>query len=180
MKKIPTIFDRDPDNRAHVLPKQNPACSWVFAGEGIATRKYDGTCCLMNRGKLYKRREVKPGNAPPPDFWEIDHDDVTGKTVGWVPVNTDAKEDRWHAEAFDGSLPDGTYELVGPRVQGNPEHAETHKLICHADAEVLDAPRDFVGLREWMKGRDIEGIVWHHEDGRMAKIKLRDFGIDRR
>ena len=23
----------------------------------------------------------------------------------------------------------------------------------------------------------IEGIVWHHPDGRMAKIKARDFGI---
>ena len=24
---------------------------------------------------------------------------------------------------------------------------------------------------------DIEGIVWHHPDGRMAKIKRRDFGL---
>lgn len=26
---------------------------------------------------------------------------------------------------------------------------------------------------------NIEGIVFHHPDGRMAKIKLRDFGISR-
>ena len=26
---------------------------------------------------------------------------------------------------------------------------------------------------------DVHRIVWHHEDGRMAKIKGRDFGIKR-
>jgi hypothetical protein len=26
---------------------------------------------------------------------------------------------------------------------------------------------------------DIEGLVFHHPDGRMAKIKLRDFGMKR-
>jgi hypothetical protein len=26
---------------------------------------------------------------------------------------------------------------------------------------------------------NIEGIVWHHPDGRMAKLKLRDFGVKR-
>jgi hypothetical protein len=30
-----------------------------------------------------------------------------------------------------------------------------------------------------LAGKDIEGIVWHHSDGRMAKIKLRDFGHKR-
>jgi hypothetical protein len=40
-------------------------------------------------------------------------------------------------------------------------------------------PRDFDGLRTWLAGKDIEGIVWHHPDGRMAKIKLRDFGLKR-
>jgi len=34
-------------------------------------------------------------------------------------------------------------------------------------------------LKAWMTGRDVEGIVWHHPDGRMAKLKLRDFGIRR-
>jgi len=36
------------------------------------------------------------------------------------------------------------------------------------------------GLREWFKGRDIEGLVFHHPDGRMAKIKKRDFGLKRK
>jgi hypothetical protein len=40
-------------------------------------------------------------------------------------------------------------------------------------------PLNFGGLRAWMEGRDIEGVVFHHADGRMAKIKLRDFGLKR-
>jgi hypothetical protein len=54
-----------------------------------------------------------------------------------------------------------------------------HRLLRHADAEILDAPRSFDELREWLAGKDIEGLVWHHPDGRMAKIKLRDFGLPR-
>ena len=42
--------------------------------------------------------------------------------------------------------------------------------------EVLeDAPRDFDGLKAYLEHRKIEGIVWHHLDGRMVKIKRKDF-----
>ena len=30
---------------------------------------------------------------------------------------------------------------------------------------------------ELVIARNIEGIVWHHPDGRMVKIKARDFGL---
>ena len=76
-------------------------------------------------------------------------------------------------------LPDGTYELVGPKVQGNPEHLTEHRLIRHGSVVEDDAPRSFEGLRMWFDKKDIEGIVFHHPDGRMAKIKLRDFGLKR-
>jgi hypothetical protein len=55
-----------------------------------------------------------------------------------------------------------------------------HALIPHSDTGEFDnVPRTFDGLRKWLADRDIEGIVFHHEDGRMAKIKLRDFGLKR-
>ena len=45
----------------------------------------------------------------------------------------------------------------------------------------LDAPRTFDALRAFLADHDdIEGIVWHHPDGRMVKIKGKDFGIKRR
>jgi hypothetical protein len=33
----------------------------VLDGEGVATRKYDGTSCLVSAAKLFKRYEVKKG-----------------------------------------------------------------------------------------------------------------------
>ena len=42
---------------------------------------------------------------------------------------------------------------------------------------MLDFPRDFETVEAFLKKEAIEGIVWHHEDGRMAKIKRSDFGI---
>ena len=59
MKKIPTMFLRDWNgDRSRVTREPNPACRWVFDGEGVATRKYDGACCMVHDGKLYKRREL--------------------------------------------------------------------------------------------------------------------------
>lgn len=186
MKKIPTIFDRDWEgDRSRVLDKPNPDCAWVFAGEGVATRKLDGTCCLVRDGKLYKRRELRKGDTMPPQFETADFDEETGKTVGWMPVG-DGPEDRYHREAFAEltrsdrpPYPDGTYELIGPKVQGNVEGVTEHRLIPHYYCEKIDAPRSFEGLKAFFADKNIEGLVWHHPDGRMAKIKLRDFGIKR-
>jgi hypothetical protein len=186
MKKIPTIFDRDWDgDRSRVLNVQNGACDWVFAGEGKATKKLDGTSCLIRGGKLYKRRELRKGDKAPSLFELVDVDLETGKIVGWVPVG-DGPEDRYHREAFaeitgqgPGYYPDGTYELIGPKIQGNPEGRDSHILFPHGVIVLDGAPRTFNGLREWLVGADMEGLVFHHPDGRMGKIKLRDFGLKR-
>lgn len=181
MKKIPTVFERDWNgDRSRVLDQVHPGCEWVLAGEGVATRKVDGTCCMIRNGVLYKRREIVEGDRIPAGYEQIDMDETTGKAVGWVPVG-DGPEDRWHREAFAHLPPvDGTYELVGPKVQGNPEGFEVHYLYAHSEAEkLLDVPRTFYGLQDWLRGQRIEGIVFHHPDGRMAKIKLRDFGLRR-
>jgi hypothetical protein len=182
MRKIPTIFERDwTGDRSRVLDRPHPDCAWVFAGEGVATRKLDGTCCLIRDGALHKRREVKKGQPAPVDFEEVSFDDETGKRVGWVPVG-DGPEDRYHREALArlATLTDGTYELVGPHVQGNPEHFAEDVLVAHASIEAFaEAPRAFDALRAWLAGKDIEGLVFHHPDGRMAKVKLRDFGLVR-
>ncbi len=101
-----------------------------------------------------------------------------------MPV-TERPEDKYHRAAWTGAdtWPDGTYELVGPKVQGNPDRFEFHLLIPHGRGpagKIEDVPRTFDGLRDWLATQDIEGIVFHHGDGRMAKIKGRDFGYQRR
>lgn len=187
MRKIPTIFERDwADPRHPIVDKPNPACAWVFAGEGVATRKWDGTCCMVRDGRLWKRRELRRNEAAPAGFELEQQDAETGKVVGWVPTGA-GPEDRWHQEAWtallaetSGPVPDGTFELIGPKVQGNPERATAHRLVAHADAPVLaDSPLTFAGLRAFLAGQDIEGLVFHLPDRRMGKIKLRDFGLKR-
>lgn len=186
MKKIISLYQRNYDGDHLVRDEVVPGAEWVLAGEGAATRKYDGTCCLIRDRRLYKRFDLKPGKPPPPDFEVEQHDPVTGKSFGWVPVG-DGPEDRWHRQAFErltgrdrGGELDGTYELLGPKIQGNPERFTEHELVAHADAAVLpDAPRDFEGLRSYLAEAAIEGIVWHHPEGRMVKIKSRDFGLKR-
>jgi hypothetical protein len=185
MRKIPTAFDRDWNgDRSRVLDVPHKDCGWVFDGEGRATRKLDGTSCMVRAGKMFKRRELREADAAPADFELATHDEETGKRVGWVPVG-DGPEDRYHREAFNNpsAAPrDGTYELVGPKIQGNPEKYPEHTLVAHDDPSLIlspQPPRTFDALREWMTGQDIEGIVWHHPDGRMAKLKLRDFGLKR-
>jgi hypothetical protein len=181
VKKIPTVFKRDPDDMKHVVPEVNPGCEWVVQGEGTATRKYDGTCVgigVMREGwptEIGVRREVKPGRQPPPGFVIVQHDETTGKVVGWEPLQQSGFA-KYIEEALTlGFPPTGTYELCGPKVNGNPEGFRQHVLVRHGDAPLGDVPLDYDGLKRYLLGQPHEGVVWHHPDGRMAKLKRRDF-----
>lgn len=187
MKKIPTLFKRDFTNSGQIVPQYDERADWVIRGEGVATRKYDGTSVLIRGGKMYKRYELRPGKVAPVDFEQVDHDDTTGKSMGWVPVGW-GSEDKWFREAIEHhgadpdkvGLTDGTYELLGPKVQGNPEHAKEHYLQPHFLAETYsDVPTEFDALKTWLKDKDVEGLVWHHPDGRMVKIKKKDYRLIR-
>lgn len=187
MKKIITLFQRNYDGDHLVRDEVVPGAEWVLAGEGVATRKWDGTCCLVREGRLYKRYDVKRGKTPPVG-WEPSQpeaDPVTEHWPGWLAVS-EGPDDRWHREAWETQkeeLRDGTYELVGPKVQGNPEGYQIHLLIMHGVHQFADEaapPRTFEALKSWLRSLDIEGIVWHHPDGRMVKIKKRDFGLKRK
>lgn len=190
MKKIISLFRRNFSAPGNPLTRfVTPGAEWVQAGEGRATRKWDGTSCLIRGGVLFKRFDAKQGK-PRPAAWEACQeapDPETGHWPGWVPALAARSEDRWHVETFAKLWPldDGTYELCGPKINGNPEKFEEHVLIRHGVHEVAGkTPRDFDGLLAWFTARSkthdaIEGIVWHHPDGRMAKIKTKDFEIPR-
>ncbi len=179
MKKIPTIFVRDMSSQpALVTPDVTSGCEWVLAGEGVATRKYDGMCCAIINGDLWKRREVKPGKPVPSGFIQTDEDSATGKKFGWVELS-DGPDDKYFRDSHTDGLVDGTYELLGPKVQGNPEGYKQRIWLKHSEAQVLEAPRTFDEIKVYLSPGLIEGIVFHHEDGRMAKIKGKDFGIKR-
>jgi hypothetical protein len=182
MKKTLSLFQRNYDGDRLVRDELVPGAEWVAAGVGVATRKLDGTCCMWRDGQLWKRHELKAGKLLPPGFVAAqDPDQVTGDIPGWVPVGT-GPDDVRHREALaaaGGRLPDGTYELCGPKVQKNPEGYDSHVLVRHGSEVLADCPRTFDALRDYLRGRDIEGVVWHHPDGRLVKIKGKDFGLRR-
>lgn len=216
MKKIISLFQRNYDGDRQVRDEVVPGAEWVIAGEGVATRKFDGACCMVEGGKLFKRYDLpllpewakkkKEGfTGPwspamfkePPAFWraaETEPDQNSGHWPGWLPVG-DKPEDEWFRVAFDNArfqdetpteqnrplkdLPDGTYEAVGPHFQGNPEGYLFDTIQRHGWHKLSSVPRTFVELRQYFITHCFEGVVWHHPDGRMVKIKAKDFGIKR-
>lgn len=182
MKKIPSLFARDhrvaSGTPSYVRDEIVPGSEWVSHGEGVATRKHDGTACLVRNGVLHRRYDAKHGKPPPPAFMPAqDPDPITGHWPGWLIVGEEP-ESKWHREAWaaSGVLPDGTYELCGPKISANPERVSGHVFIRHGSVVLDDAPRTFAALRAYLYARPwMEGIVWHHADGRMVKIKRRDF-----
>lgn len=185
MKKVKTIFKKDPNDLGKVIDEPNDGMEWVFNGEGVAIKKLAGTCCLVKGGKLFRRYTLRAGKTPPSGYEQVDFDEKTNKGYGWIPVDILKPADKYHIEAWANIslvLPDGTCELIGPKLQGNPENIDFHMLVPHSGigaVEYPDIPLGFNQMKEWMKGKDFEGVVFHHPDGRMGKIRKGDFGMER-
>jgi hypothetical protein len=111
-----------------------------------------------------------------------------GHWPGWIPVGEEP-DSRWIREAYDNSCVwddtetlqapplDGAYEACGPRIGANAETLSQHVLIRHGD-EVLELPiRSAEAIRHYLEQHPMEGVVFHHPDGRMCKIRRADFGL---
>lgn len=61
-----------------------------------------------------------------------------------------------------------------------PDFAPRKSLLPHGVVVLPSCPRTFEGIREFLRWREIEGIVFHHPDGRMAKVKKKDYGMRRK
>lgn len=190
MKKISTLYKKDPNDLSRVINEINPENAWVFTDEGVkATRKYDGTACAIIDGQLYKRYDVKRGKTVPAFAIPCQEpDQITGHWPHWVLCDHDNPADKYHFEGFNsttdqyGAIPaDGTYELIGEKVQGNPEKIQGHHLLKHGEHKLMGIvnPLTFDGLRTYLEMVNMEGIVFHHPDGRMCKLRKSDFGIKR-
>jgi hypothetical protein len=183
MEKIPTLFERD--EHFHVVDKPRAECGWVFSGEGTPTEKLDGSNVRLtvrsgqlvrvekrrNPSKLHKQQGIIDG-------WYADADEA-------------AAEDKWLVAAARktdvSGWPDGEHpcEALGPRLQGNPLGLPDQLCVpFNFEAPAYDAvPRGYDGLRDFLAGLEskfapghlAEGIVFHHPDGRRAKIKRKDF-----
>lgn len=189
MKKMKTLFKREFKDHKLIgcLNEVEEGCEWVINGEGYATEKMDGTCCLIQDGVLYKRFDYKPGRTLPEGAIPCQEaaDPITGHFPHWVKVSDDNSADKYHVEAFKqlkmmsgGHTFNGTYELVGVHFQGNPYDIEGDILLKHGTHILEDVPRTYEGIKEYLRENKIEGIVFYRGNGEMVKIKRSDFGFE--
>lgn len=179
MIKIPTIFKRDYSHTYRVLNEPNPECAWVFENQSEVYRKWQGMAAMLLDGEYYKRVVIKPNQVTPTDFILCTLDKRSGKQFGWLPVNFELPQDQYYVEAFDSALPEGTYELIGPKIHGNPENIDQHVLVSHTVWKIYLLRVTYKDIKTFLSLHTYEGLVFHHSDGRMAKIKKKDFGMVR-
>lgn len=189
MKKITTLYKKDPNCLSRVINEVDPDNAWVFGPDVTPTQKFDGSACMIDRYKgCYKRYDAKKGRPKPSNGIPCqDEDPITGHQPYWVPCVFGRAEDKYFWEAFDSTfedgkpIPEGTYELCGEKVQGNPEHIAGHQLLKHGSVVLDINDYSFESLKSYLSDpkNDIEGIVFHHKDGRMCKIRKSDFGVKR-
>ena len=182
MQKIISLFKRNYEGDRLVMDEIVAGAEWVTNGEGTATRKWDGMAATIINEELFKRYDVKKGKQVPIGAIPCqDPDEITGHHPHWIKCQRNNPEDKYFWIGFDNleNKENWTYELCGVKVQGNPERIENHVLIPHGKEILEDVPRTFDAIREYFKVHNIEGIVWWHGDGRMVKIKAKDFGLKR-
>lgn len=203
MKKIPVLFEHENN---FIVPRLNHRAAWVLTEPSIAHRKYDGTCMLLQRRRFRKdqwfaRREIKPRVQIPKDFIECEYDQSTGKRFGWIPVSQGSFYSLWK-EAVDlrpydcdfldtrsGEYESGTYELIGPKINNNPEGVKRHRLVPHNRAEQLGdiqaleldlaqtVEQVYAELKRMMYYLPVEGVVFKDQKTmtKMAKLRRKDF-----
>lgn len=179
--KLESPFIRKEINGDYIVtPEINPNCQWVFDDENIICQeKLDGTntSIIIENGKLVRvfNRENDI------DIWSDN------------PVILAVRESYKRGYC---NFTDGQYfgEAIGERIQGNP-YKITGNIWLPFDTYFVKHltykswgkyPKDFNTISKWMKddlmplfymskhkGETgfVEGIVFHHPDGRMAKLR---------
>lgn len=180
MKKIPTVFVREyKDHKVVGIKNEFTSEKTKYAFEhGTATVKWDGSCCAIIDGELYKRYDAKKGRTPPEGAIPCcPADPVTGHHPYWVKCDRGNPSDKWFWAAYDTILIpiDGTYEAIGKHFNGNPYLFSFDKLVPHG-RHFLFVERTFEGVKDYLKVSNLEGIVFWMGGEPVAKIKRSDFG----
>jgi hypothetical protein len=189
MKKIPTLFVRD-EKTHKVTPVINNGLGWILDTDVIATQKHDGTCCMIINNHMLYKRYTTTINKIPNSF--IPAQRIGDKLIGWIFCDFNDNNNKYHYEGLRNliateygndpymSIQNGTYELIGEKINGNPENIEGHTLVLHGSNVLYDVPRTYEGLKEYLKDKTFEGIVFYKDyvntlNQNMCKIKRKDF-----
>lgn len=189
--KIKSPFVRKEINGHYIVtPEIELGYEWVFEDEGVlASDKLHGTntCIVIENGKL-----IAIDNRMNRIFTEEEgiNDSLSKTQSKFLLGILNSKEKGWLK--FDTS--NRIYgELVGPSINGNIHLMETNffipfsylKKFCRWNSWLANKyPKTFDSISEWFKelpslftkritGKEelAEGIVFHHPDGRMAKLR---------
>ena len=191
MKKIPTLFERVYDDTGKMIgitDHVKPGLEFVLEGKCVATVKYDGSCCAIFNGELYKRFDAKPGRKIPEGAIPCcDPDPITGHWPHWVKCDPDNPSDKWFFVALKNAKSigfvhneDHTYEAVGQHFNGNPYNMSYDLLMPHGDdviAYFKFYPVNFESIKSFLFRHVEEGIVFWDSKGPVCKIKRKDFGF---
>lgn len=209
MKKMPVIFDLhfDEDGDRTVLHTirgniRDLVNKTLAEGKKIVpTFKRDGTAVFRDAdGEWFTRRAVRPGKEAPEGFIPLETDPNTEITFGWEPKESSSMKkflNRAIARFIEdnGTEPPkgATFELLGPKINGNPEKVTADELRIHGCEratefptiqEILAADDPFEMLEPIFadfRTRNIEGIVfWTADKGGTLiepcfKVRCKDF-----
>jgi hypothetical protein len=181
MPKLLSVFKREYINGAYVVtPEIDPDCAWVFTDPSVlAVEKLDGTnvSAVMNNGTL-----VGLYNRTTPIEFSTLHTNQYIEGIRHCP-------NLGHALANNGHH---FGELMGPKIQKNFLKLEENVWFPFSYLREKFAyksfhkyPKTFENISSWFQndlfslvyqkyhGEKIqpEGIVFHHPDGRMAKLR---------
>ena len=200
MQKIKTVFKIDRETGL-AIPEVMPDSTWYLQDDARATEKHDGRAAAVIEGKLYVRYDRKIQDKYRHLVGKVEitedmlkdkplegiaceelHDPKTGHHPFWVPPT-----EQWILDAFEQykkevELPDGTYELVGPKVRCNVYGLKQHEFWRHGKTVVDLKDRSFEGLKQFLKENPrLEGIVFQKVENNIclfAKVRQKDFGFE--
>lgn len=192
MKKIPTLFEREFKNHkvVGIYPKVTPGLEYVLEDESvIATIKFDGSCCAIIHGELYKRYDAKKGRKIPEGAIPCcDPDPITDHHPHWVKCDINNPADKWFIKAYDNSSvslfsekTDKTYEAIGKHFNGNPYDLKDDMLIEHGCCPIPKSDLNelsFESIKKCLESHNVEGIVFWKDEKPICKIKRTDFGFE--
>lgn len=207
MRKIPSIFVRLERSSLVDIERITVGCEWVFESNDqlLITLKRDGTPVLYKDSVWYQRRTLKskldPGTdgiPKPVNFTpcqpvpEYDDESKQWEWPGWVPLEHQYKKLVDEAVVSRGGMKEHenmfTFELCGPKINGNPEGWDTHHLFVHGSEPIIFNPQtarpqtadEFVAIVRVIRNEGIVIYSGHIVDGymAMAKLKRRDLGLD--
>jgi hypothetical protein len=199
MRKIPTILPKDTNDMGRVTH------GTLMTGIEYFKIKIDGTACMIKDGqpycrfdaKLFKRKKGKVINftkeeviakLPAGAIACQEADEKSGHWPHWVPVTLGDPSQKYILEGFNNltseNVIDGTYECIGPKLQGNPHAEDKHYWIPHFHENLnmnltnLDNDNAFEFFEALFQDFNFEGLVAYNASNEpIGKIRCSDFGM---